>query len=62
MRARGADQCAREGRTNAKGMPSPLVTARLGLALDMYLAGPAVPLQRAASRVLAGAGRLLHRR
>ncbi len=54
-------RCAREGRTNAKGMPSPLVTARLGLAHDMYLARPSVPLQRAAFRVLAGAGRLVHR-
>jgi len=51
----------REGRTNAKGMPNPMVTARLGLTHDMYLAGPPVPLQRAAFRVLAGAGRLLHR-
>src|SRR5919107_808972 len=33
-------RCAREGRTTAKGMPSPVVTARLGLAHDMYLAGP----------------------
>lgn len=54
-------RCGREGRTNAKGMPSTLVTARLGLAHDMYLAGPPVPLQRAAFRVLAGAGRLVHR-
>ena len=54
-------RCAREGRTDAKGMPSPLVTARLGLAHDIYLARPSVPLQRAAFRVLAGAGRLLHR-
>ena len=51
----------REGRTDAKGMPNLLVTARLGLTHDMYLAGPPVPLQRAAFRVLAGAGRLLHR-
>ncbi len=51
----------REGRTNAKGMPSLIVTARLGLAHDMYLPGPPVPLQRAAFRVLAGAGRLLQR-
>jgi len=53
----------REGRTNAKGMPSPFATARLGLAHEMYLAKPPVPvpLQRAAFRVLAGAGRLLHR-
>lgn len=51
----------REGRVNAKGMPSPLVTARLGLAHDMYLAGPPVPLQRAAFRVLTGAARLLGR-
>lgn len=52
-------RCAREGRVNAKGMPSPMVTARLGLAHDMYLAGPPVPLQRAAFRVLTGAARLL---
>jgi hypothetical protein len=53
----------REGRTDAKGMPPLFVTARLGLAHDMYLAQPPVPvpLQRAAFRVLAGAGRLLHR-
>lgn len=51
----------REGRVNAKGMPSPFVTARLGLAHDMYLAGPPVPLQRAAFRVLTGAARLLDR-
>lgn len=53
--------CGREGRVNAKGMPSLFVTARLGLAHDMYLAGPPVPLQRAAFRVLTGAARLLHR-
>ena len=53
----------REERTDAKGMPSPFVTARLGLTHEMYLAQPPVPvpLQRAAFRVLAGAGRLLHR-
>jgi mannose-6-phosphate isomerase-like protein (cupin superfamily) len=51
----------REGRTNAKGMPNLFVTARLGLAHDMYLPGPPVPLQRAAFRVLAGAGRALGR-
>ena len=53
----------REGRTDAKGMPSPIVTARLGLAHDIYLARPPVPvpLQRAAFRVLVGAGRLLQR-
>ena len=50
---------AREGRTNAKGMPSVLETARLGLAHDMYLSGPPVPLQRAAFRVLVGARRIL---
>jgi quercetin dioxygenase-like cupin family protein len=54
-------RCAREGRTNAKGMPSPLVTARLGLTHHMYLSGPAVPLQRVAFRVLVGAAQLLHR-
>jgi quercetin dioxygenase-like cupin family protein len=52
---------AREGRVNAKGMPSLPVSARLGLAHDMYLAGPPVPLQRAAFRVLATTERLLHR-
>jgi mannose-6-phosphate isomerase-like protein (cupin superfamily) len=52
---------AREGRVNAKGMPSLPVSARLGLAHDMYLAGPPVPLQRAAFRVLATTDRLLHR-
>jgi mannose-6-phosphate isomerase-like protein (cupin superfamily) len=54
-------RCAREGQTNDKGMPSLFVTARLGLAHDMYLPGPPVPLQRAAFRILAGAGRLAHR-
>ncbi|MEO5609600.1 MAG: cupin domain-containing protein [Ornithinibacter sp.] len=52
---------AREGRINSKGMPSLPVSARLGLAHDMYLAGPPVPLQRAAFRVLAMTDRLLHR-
>lgn len=52
---------AREGRVNSKGMPSLPVTAGLGLAHDMYLAGPPVPLQRAALRVLATTDRLLHR-
>lgn len=51
----------REGRTDAKGMPNLFVTARLGLAHEMYLPGPPVPLQRAAFRVLAGAGRVLGR-
>ena len=46
---------------NSKGMPSLPVSARLGLAHDMYLAGPPVPLQRAAFRVLATTDRLLHR-
>ena len=55
-------RCAREGRTDANGMPPLLVTARLGLAHDMYLPSPPVPLQRAAFRILAGAGRLVHRR
>ena len=50
---------AREGRVNDKGMPSLSITARLGLAHDMYLAGPPVPLQRAAFRVLAHTSRLL---
>lgn len=50
---------AREGRVNERGMPSLPVTARLGLAHDMYLPGPPVPLQRLAFRVLAGAERLL---
>jgi quercetin dioxygenase-like cupin family protein len=52
---------AREGRTNGKGMPSLPVSARLGLAHEMYLPGPPVPLQRVAFRVLAGAGRLTGR-
>jgi Cupin domain len=52
---------AREGRVNKKGMPSLPTTARLGLAHDMYLAGPPVPLQRAAFRLLAGTNRLLPR-
>jgi quercetin dioxygenase-like cupin family protein len=52
---------ARQGRVNSKGMPSLPVTARLGLAHDMYLAGPPVPLQRAAFRVLATTEKLLHR-
>ena len=52
---------AREGRVNARGMPSLPITARLGLAHDIYLAGPPVPLQRAAFRVLATTDRLLHR-
>lgn len=51
----------REGRTNAKGMPNLFVTARLGLAHEMFLPGAPVPLQRAAFRVLAGAGRALGR-
>lgn len=54
-------RCGREGRVNAKGMPSLFVTARLGLAHEMYLAGPPLPLQRAAFRVLTGAARLLDR-
>ena len=54
-------RCAREGRTNDKGMPSLFVTARLGLAHDIYLPGPPVALQRAAFRVLAGASRMTHR-
>ena len=52
---------AREGRVNEKGMPPLPVSARLGLAHDLYLAGPPVPLQRVAFQVLATAGRLLHR-
>lgn len=52
---------AREGRVNAKGMPSLPITARLGLTHDMYLSGPPVPLQRAAFRLLTGASRLLPR-
>lgn len=54
-------RCGREGRVNAKGMPSPFVAARLGLVHDLYLAGPPVPLQRAAFRVLVGAAKLLNR-
>jgi len=52
---------AREGRVNDKGMPSLPITARLGLAHDMYLAGPPVPLQRGAFRVLTHTSRLLPR-
>ena len=52
---------AREGRVNEKGMPALPITARLGLAHDMYLPGPPVPLQRLAFRVLVGASRLLPR-
>jgi quercetin dioxygenase-like cupin family protein len=55
-------RCAREGRTNDQGMPSLLVSARLGLAHDLYLAGPPLPLQRAVFRMLAGAGRLVSSR
>jgi mannose-6-phosphate isomerase-like protein (cupin superfamily) len=54
-------RCGREGRVNSQGMPSTVVMARLALAHDMYLAGPPIPLQRAAFRVLAGAARLLRR-
>lgn len=54
-------RCAREGRTNEHGMPSLLTSARLGLRHEMYLARPAVPLQRVAFRVLVGAARLLPR-
>ncbi|GAB3771434.1 mannose-6-phosphate isomerase-like protein (cupin superfamily) [Nocardioides ginsengisegetis] len=50
---------AREGRMNAKGMPPLTTSARLGLAHDLYLAGPPVPLQRAAFRVLVGVSRLI---
>jgi quercetin dioxygenase-like cupin family protein len=53
---------AREGRVNRKGMPSLPNSARLGLAHDLYLAGPPVPLQRAAFRLLANTNRLLPRR
>ena len=52
---------AREGRVNEKGMPSLTISARLSLAHDMYLAGPPVPLQRAAFRLLARTSRLLPR-
>lgn len=55
-------RCGREGRTDARGMPPLLVTARLGLTHDMYLPRPPVPFQRAAFRILVGAGRLLHPR
>lgn len=51
---------ARDGRTNARGMPSLVDTARLGLAHDMYLPRPSVPLQRAAFRLLVSARRVLH--
>lgn len=50
---------ARERRMNAKGMPPLTTSARLGLAHDLYLAGPPVPLQRAAFRVLVGVSRLI---
>jgi mannose-6-phosphate isomerase-like protein (cupin superfamily) len=54
---------ARNGMTNDRGMLKPLDAARLGLAHDMYLGRPPVPIpaQRAAFRVLVGAARLLHR-
>jgi hypothetical protein len=45
----------RDGRVNAKGMPSLVVAARLGLAHDLYLAGPPVALQGVAFRILTGA-------
>jgi quercetin dioxygenase-like cupin family protein len=53
-------RCAREGRTNAKGVPSsPFVTARLCLTHDMYGANLPVPLQRAVFRLLTGAAKVL---
>jgi mannose-6-phosphate isomerase-like protein (cupin superfamily) len=51
----------REGRVNRKGMPSLPISARLGLAHDLYVAGPPVPLQRLAFRGLASTSRLLPR-
>jgi quercetin dioxygenase-like cupin family protein len=54
-------RCAREGRTNAKGMPPLDVSARLALAHDMYLPRAPIPLQRAAFRIVVGATRRLHR-
>ena len=51
----------REGRTNAKGLPSPFVAARLGLAHEMFFAGPPVPLQRALFRFVAGVGKVIGR-
>lgn len=53
-------RCAREGRTNSKGMiKSPFVSARLALTHDLYLAQLPVPLQRALCRVLVSAAKAL---
>jgi len=53
-------RCAREGRTNAKGVPSsPFVAARLCLTHDLYGASLPVPLQRAVFRILVGAAKAL---
>jgi hypothetical protein len=54
-------RCARDGRTNKKGMPPFLMSARLGLTHDTYLAGPPVPMQRALFRMLARTGLLVAR-
>lgn len=48
---------AREGRTGRNGLPRLVDSARLGSAHEMYLAGPPLPLQRAAFRVLLAASR-----
>lgn len=48
---------ARDGKTNAKGMPGLLQLAVLSVAADGYVAGPPIWLQRAAMRILALAGR-----
>lgn len=53
-------RCAREGRTNAKGLPSsPFVAARLCLTHDMYGTQAPVPLQRAVFRLLTSAAKVL---
>ena len=53
-------RCAREGRTNAQGVPSsPFVAARLCLTHDIYGASVPVPLQRAVFRLLTGAAKVL---
>lgn len=44
---------ARDGKTNAKGMPSLLQIAVLSVAADGYVAGPPIWLQRSALRALA---------
>lgn len=49
---------ARDGKTNAKGMPGLLQLAVLSVASDGYVAGPPIWLQRLALRVLAFIGRI----